>query len=296
MSDALIEIERINKYFGKHHVLRDVSLTVGRGEVVTLIRSVAEQTNLLALNATIEAARAGEAGKGFAVVATEVKTLASQTTKATEQIARQVGDIQSASKSAFESIGAIAGTMTEVTKLTASIASAVTQQNAATHEIAENISRAADRAKDASSSAGDVMEAIEDTARAATSVEAGSTKLTNVAGRLTHTIAVFIEEIAGEVKDRRASVRFPVNRLVEVILEGRSHRLELTDISETGGRLRNNADVRPGQTLQIKLPAGSAIEAEVVHLSASHIGIHFSGGRLAAETIAKIRSMPALAA
>ena len=266
------------------------------GEVVTLIRSIAEQTNLLALNATIEAARAGEAGKGFAVVATEVKTLANQTTKATEQIARQVGDIQSASRSAFESIGAIAGTMTKVTELTASITSSVTQQNSATQEIAENISRAADRAQEASANAGGVIHTIEDTARAAVSVEDSSHKLTAVAGRLSRTIATFIEEIAGEVKDRRAAVRFPVSRAVDVILEGRPHRIGLSDLSETGGRLENTVAMRPGQVLQIRLPTGQSVTAEVVHLSASHVGIVFPQGRLTAETVDSIRNGRALAA
>src|SRR5262249_34197118 len=124
------------------------------GAIVDLISSIARQTNLLALNATIEAARAGEAGRGFAVVAAEVKSLAGQTAKATDDIPKQLGAIQAASNEAATSIRAIAATMAEVTELADSIASAVNEQDAAAREIAENIARAADGSSLAAQSVG----------------------------------------------------------------------------------------------------------------------------------------------
>jgi methyl-accepting chemotaxis protein len=113
------------------------------GEVVRLISDIASQTNLLALNATIEAARAGDAGKGFAVVATEVKALATQTARATDEIAGQITDIRSATAKVVAAIGAIGGTINRVSEISSSIASAVEEQSAATQEISRNTQEAA---------------------------------------------------------------------------------------------------------------------------------------------------------
>ncbi len=111
------------------------------GEVVTLINDIAEQTNLLALNATIEAARAGEAGKGFAVVASEVKNLANQTAKATEEIDQLVKGIQGETRSTVDSIEGISGTIREISEITTTIASAIEEQGTATQEISGSIQK-----------------------------------------------------------------------------------------------------------------------------------------------------------
>ncbi|WP_308442113.1 methyl-accepting chemotaxis protein, partial [Planosporangium flavigriseum] len=125
--------------------------TVGRlgessveiGNVVKMITSIAEQTNLLALNATIEAARAGEAGKGFAVVATEVKDLAQETAKATEDISRRVQSIQTDSTAAVEAIAHIAEVIGQINSFQETIASAVEEQSATTSEMSRNVAEAA---------------------------------------------------------------------------------------------------------------------------------------------------------
>ena len=117
------------------------------GEVVGLIQAIAGQTNLLALNATIEAARAGESGKGFAVVAAEVKSLASQTAKATEEIAEQIGSIQSAAYYASQAIGKVDAIIREMSAIATTVAATVDQQNSAVASIAEGVSRASGEAR-----------------------------------------------------------------------------------------------------------------------------------------------------
>ena len=133
------------------------------GSIVHLIGGIAAQTNLLALNATIEAARAGEAGRGFAVVATEVKHLASQSAKATEDISSQIMEMQSVAMSAAEAIRGIAGTISEINEIVTAIAGAVEEQSAATREISHNIHQVSTGTKEVSSNITDVLHAAEDT-------------------------------------------------------------------------------------------------------------------------------------
>jgi methyl-accepting chemotaxis protein len=136
------------------------------GEVVALITDIAEQTNLLALNATIEAARAGEAGKGFAVVAAEVKNLANQTAKATEEIGGQIGGIQSATQDAVAAIKGIGKTIVQINEIASAIAAAVEEQGAATKEIARNVEQAAQGTQDVSSNIAGVTQAAGETGQA----------------------------------------------------------------------------------------------------------------------------------
>ena len=165
------------------------------GEVVSLISSIAGQTNLLALNATIEAARAGEAGRGFAVVAGEVKSLAAQTAQATERIAGQVSQLQSATREAIGAVRGIAGLVAQSSCIAAGIAGAVEQQAAATREIAESVQRAAVTAQRASAVAGEVGEAASGTGRAAAEVSDAASSLSGQAERLTEGVDRFLADV-----------------------------------------------------------------------------------------------------
>ena len=165
VGDAVVQANTTNE---KVRGLAEAAQRIG--DVVRLINDIAGQTNLLALNATIEAARAGEAGKGFAVVASEVKTLATQTARATEEIAAQVRAIQEATASSADAIAGIAGTINRVSEISTAIASAVEEQGAATQEISRNVQQAAQGTQEVSANIGGVTEAASQTGHAAKQV------------------------------------------------------------------------------------------------------------------------------
>jgi len=165
------------------------------GDVVKLISDVAGQTNLLALNATIEAARAGEAGKGFAVVASEVKNLATQTAKATEEIAAQVKSIQDATRESVSSIQGIGGTIAEIDEIATAIAAAVEQQGSATQEIARNIQQAAKSTQEVSASITSVTGATAEAGSAAANVLGAAEELAKQSATLRAQVDTFLAHV-----------------------------------------------------------------------------------------------------
>jgi methyl-accepting chemotaxis protein len=161
------------------------------GQVIKVITSIAQQTNLLALNATIEAARAGEAGKGFAVVANEVKELAKETAKATEDISRKIEAIQTDTKAAVNAIGTISEVINQINGISSTIASAVEQQNATTNEMARNVSEAARGSGEITSNISGVSEAAASTTRAANDMHKAAEQLVETSGVLRDLVGKF---------------------------------------------------------------------------------------------------------
>jgi methyl-accepting chemotaxis protein len=150
---------------------------------------------LLALNATIEAARAGEAGKGFAVVANEVKELASQTAKATEDITQQIASVQSSTQDAVGAINGITETIGKVFEFSVSTAASIEEQEAATKEIAHNVQQAAQGARDVTSNIGGVTGAAESTGSAASMVNDAANNLSNQSQILHNLINEFLADV-----------------------------------------------------------------------------------------------------
>ncbi|MEQ8227760.1 MAG: methyl-accepting chemotaxis protein [Rhodospirillales bacterium] len=188
--------EAVSKASRANDMVKGLDLSANRiGEIIDIISDIAEQTNLLALNATIEAARAGEAGKGFSVVAAEVKNLANQTAKATEEISKQIGEIQGSTKDAVEVISTIVTTIEEINNVSSTIASAVEEQGAATGEIARSVEQASSGTQEVTANISGVSQAAEQSGAVATEVLDSARQLREQSEKLREEVNSFLEDM-----------------------------------------------------------------------------------------------------
>jgi uncharacterized phage infection (PIP) family protein YhgE len=238
-------------------VAEDTTATVSKlgdssteiGQVIKVITSIAQQTNLLALNATIEAARAGEAGKGFAVVANEVKELAKETAKATEDISRKIEAIQADTKAAVDAIGTISGVINQISDISSTIATAVEEQNATTNEMSRNVSEAAQSSGEINSNIAGVAEAAQSTTRGATDTQRAAQQLVRTAALLRG----LIDQFKIGRRDPRIAAALPV-QLTAVDSSGTSldQQVMTINISRRGALLRDvHGKLKSGDTLTL---------------------------------------------
>ncbi|UEM05925.1 methyl-accepting chemotaxis protein [Skermanella rosea] len=262
------------------------SVAAGVTQIVQFIQDIASQTNLLALNATIEAARAGEAGKGFAVVAGEVKNLATQTSKATEEVTARVNAVVESANGVAGLIGEISRTIGAIDESSGMIAAAVTEQDASTSEISRNVKEAADKSMHASGNIGMVKDTTDFTRAAATELLSAASELSIQAETLRGEVDQFLSAMAS-AGERRTYERRPHDAPITVIMGGQSIAGRMVDISSGGAAVRVDGSWPIGTALTLVF-AGHRIAGRLVEEHDGLVRIQF---RFDAETRAQVERL-----
>jgi methyl-accepting chemotaxis protein len=231
------------------------------GAVTNLISEIASQTNLLALNATIEAARAGQAGRGFAVVAAEVKSLAEQTAKATNEIGQQITEIQDATRASVASIEGIGAVIRNVESVSSMIAKAIDEQNIVTVEISRTVEETALAAREVASQIITVSNEATETGRRAAEIRDGSTEIAGKVDLLRATLVRVIRTSTTDV-DRRNSSRLEILRPAKLQVQGKSYRVSVRNLS-LGGAMIDGLE----QNVPVDTPITLGVDGIAVELT-----------------------------
>ncbi len=256
------------------------------GDIVGVITAIAEQTNLLALNATIEAARAGEAGRGFAVVATEVKTLATQTGKATGEIGAKIAEIQSTTSQAVASIGAIAEAIDRLSLVTNSVAAAMGQQRAATEGFVSTV-------RGTTTAVSDVATRMSGIAGMVTRSSTNAAEVARVAAQMQQASEGVRTEIPEIVRaalraDLREHPRFDVDLTAAVLLDGVATSARVFDLSRGGARITSIPRVVMGADVAVTLSGLRPLNGKVAWIADDCFGVRFEPVTLEAGELLKL--------
>ncbi len=233
-------------------------------EVVTLIQGIAEQTNLLALNATIEAARAGDAGKGFAVVANEVKSLATQTGQATDDIRQQVEDMVQAMRSSVAAIGEINQVIERMATISEAVSTAIDDQSTVTSEISENVHQSTDASREVAQSIARVSNEAQSTRQIAQTNVTSTQEVFDLIETLQHQLNEIIRTSDKDV-DRRRAPRVQLDGMrARLTAADLTHEVTVGDISTGGARVAGGHALRAGQPCRLEFPGRTPVEATIV--------------------------------